>query len=313
MGHSPADRLGDGRPKYPVRATARLTGLSPATLRAWEKRYGVPAPARTPSRYRLYSDADIRELRWMRARVEEGIPPRQAARLVMERREAGVPLEGPPTLEAPRLAADLKARCLAFDEDQALEVIRRAGAVMRPVEIMRTVVLVAVAEIGRDWEAGLVTVAQEHFASHLARRFGDRLMDLYRPAAGLSPVLCACAPGEQHDLGLLAVAIELRSRGIPVVYLGADVPVDAVLASAASTSAGLAVIACTLEDHLAAYASAPEAVARLEALTGAPVLWAGPAAEHVRALDLAGDRASTIDAAVVRAVALARGQPVAPT
>ena len=115
----------------------------------------------------------------------------------------------------------------ADDEDQALEVIRRAGAVMRPVEIMRTVVLVAVAEIGRDWEAGLVTVAQEHFASHLARRFGDRLMDLYRPAAGLSPVLCACAPGEQHDLGLLAVAM---TRGEEVMHAVAAVTTLVVLA-----------------------------------------------------------------------------------
>lgn len=241
----------------------------------------------------------------MRARVEEGIPPRQAARLAIERREAGLPFDGPHTLEAPRLAADLKASCLAFDEDRALEIIRRAGAVMRPTEIMRSVVLVAVAEIGRDWEAGLVTVAQEHFASHLARRFGDRLMDLYRPSSGASPVLCACAPGEQHDLGLLAVAIELRSRGFPVVYLGADVPVDAVLASAASTSAGLAVIGCTLDEHLDAYVSAPEAVARLEAASGAPVLWAGPAAGRVSALSLQGHRAETIDAAVAYAAALA--------
>lgn len=285
-----------------------MTGLAPATLRAWEKRYGVPAPARAPSRYRLYSDADLRELRWMQARVEEGIPPRQAARLAIERREAGVPFDGPNALQAPQLAADLKASCLAFDEDRALDVIRHAGAVMRPVEIMRGVVLVAVAEIGRDWEAGLVTVAQEHFASQIARRFGDRLMDLYRPAPGISPVLCACAPGEQHDLGLLAVAIELRSRGVPVVYLGADVPVDGVLSSAASTSAGLAVIGCTLRDHLDAYASAPEAVARLKALTGAPVLWAGPAVDHISALNVEGDRAPTIDTAVAHATARIGGR-----
>jgi methanogenic corrinoid protein MtbC1 len=280
-----------------------LTGLAPATLRAWEKRYGVPAPARTPSRYRLYSDADLGELRWMRARVAEGIPPRQAARLVVERREAGLSPDSPPTLEAPRLAADLKASCLAFDEDGALEVIRRAGTVMRPVEIMRAVVLVAVAEIGRDWEAGLVTVAQEHFASQLARRFGDRLMDLYRPASAVSPVLCACAPGERHDLGLLAVAIELRGRGIPVVYLGADVPVDAVLATATSTRAGLVVIGCTLEESLEGYAAVPSMVVRLESTTGAPVLWAGPAAGRAPAFGLVGDHAETIDDAVARAAA----------
>ena len=45
--------------RYRIRAVAELTGVSTATLRAWERRYGVPTPSRTASAYRLYGDEDV--------------------------------------------------------------------------------------------------------------------------------------------------------------------------------------------------------------------------------------------------------------
>jgi DNA-binding transcriptional MerR regulator len=297
------------RPKYTVKAVSRATDLKAATLRAWEKRYGVPAPGRTPSRYRLYSDDDLDEIHWMKARVDEGIPPRQAARLAAERRETGVPFDnGTASLETAALIADLKAFALAFDEDRAQDVLRRAAGVMRPTDIMRNVLLPTVSEIGRGWEAGLVTVAQEHFASQTARRYAGRLMDLYAPSTGVRPVLCACAPGEQHELGILAVAIEVRSRGFPVIYLGPDVPVDALLSSAGTVCAGLAVIAVTLPEHMAALAAAREAVGSLEQVTGAQVLWAGPIAHRAGDHGLPGRVAGTIEEAVAEIIRTVRGQ-----
>ncbi|MDR7419637.1 MAG: MerR family transcriptional regulator [Armatimonadota bacterium] len=295
IGASPAqDRL---KPKYTVRAVARMTEVKAATLRAWEKRYGVPAPSRTPARYRLYSELDLVEIRWMKARVDEGIPPRQAARLAVERREAGVALETTDALDAPTLVADLKATCLAFDEDGAQQVLRRAAAVLRPTEIMRFVLLPTVAEIGRDWEAGLVTAAQEHFASQLARRYGGRLMDVYQPSRASRPIVCACAPGEQHELGILTVAVELRSRGLPVIYLGQDVPVESLLSSTLSIHPGVVVVAATLPEHLAAVAAARPAVLELER-AGRAIVWAGPAADRAADYGLPGATAGTIEAAL---------------
>jgi DNA-binding transcriptional MerR regulator len=291
--------------KYTIKTVAQLTGVGTATLRAWEKRYGVPSPTRTSSRYRLYSDADVQEIKWVLARLEQGIPPRQATRLAIERREAGLPFDERVADGIPELISTLKTACLAYDEDAALDVLRRAMAVLRPHEVFRSVVLPAVAQVGSDWEAGLVTVAQEHFTSGISRRFALRLMDLYQNqiSPGLPPIVCACAPGELHELGLLAVAVEVRARGYPVVNLGQDTPVEATLSAVIRLRAPVAVVSVTLPEHLDAWRAAREDIENLRADSGGPtIVWGGPAAEWAPSRGLPGVVATTIDAAVAAAL-----------
>jgi DNA-binding transcriptional MerR regulator len=297
----------DRVPKYTVKTVAQMTGLGAATLRAWEKRYGIPRPARTPSRYRLYSDADVREIRWIAARVAQGVPPRQAARLAADRRAAGVPLDDERSVEIPALISDLRTACLAYDEEAAEEVLRRAATILRPHEVFRAVMLPAVAQVGRDWIAGLVNVAQEHFTSGITRRFALRLMDLYRAMPGLRPVVCACAPGEFHELGLLAVALELRRRSYPVVHLGQATPVDATLSAMERMGSPVAVVAAVLAEHLEPWIAARAAVRDLRRRLGTTIVWGGPGATSASAQRLPGPIAPTIDEAVAAVVGLLEG------
>jgi DICT domain-containing protein len=46
-----------------IKDVAERTGLTPATIRVWEQRYGFPAPERTSSGYRQYTDRDVATLR----------------------------------------------------------------------------------------------------------------------------------------------------------------------------------------------------------------------------------------------------------
>ncbi|MDR7404799.1 MAG: MerR family transcriptional regulator [Armatimonadota bacterium] len=287
--------------KYSIGTAAQRTGLSPFTLRAWEKRYGVPRPSRSRSRYRYYSDADLLEIRWMAARVADGIPPRQAARLVRERRRAGLPFEDVGIAADPTaLAADLRVACLAFDDDRAQEVIHRAAAAMAPTQVVRTVLLPTVAMVGEDFIHGQATVAQEHFASQVARRFTERLLDLYPPRAGAPEVLLACAPGEQHELGLLALAAELRSLGYRVTYLGAMVPVNALVATIESRRPAAALVAVVLDRHLRPLVDEREAIRAAVTGAGTTMLWGGPGAATPSAQRLPGTVVRTIDEALAR-------------
>jgi len=59
------------KPIYNMKAVEQQTGISAATLRAWERRYALVEPQRTPSGYRLYSDRNIALLRWVRDRMAE--------------------------------------------------------------------------------------------------------------------------------------------------------------------------------------------------------------------------------------------------
>lgn len=291
----------DRKPKYTIIGVVRRVGLSAATLRAWEKRYGAPRPSRAPSRYRLYSDEDVREIQWMRARVEEGIPPRQAVLLARERRAAGLDFVDPGAaarLNGTSLAADLKAYALAYDDEGAQDVIRRALGAMAPTQVIRSVLLPTVAEIGRGYLAGLVTVAQEHFASQIARRFVHRVLDLYPQHSGARLVLCACAPKELHELGLLTLTAELRSRGLRVIYLGQDVPVDALLTTVESERPQYVAVSVTLTAHLRPFRDAGAVIDRTHRTSGATFIWGGPGALQAEAVGLPGHTAPTVDAAI---------------
>ena len=93
--------------------------------------------------------------------------------------------------------------------------------------LLAEVVVPYLQELGERWKRGEASVAQEHFASSVLR---GRLLGLARGwGLGLGPVaVLACLPGEQHDLGLIAFGLALRSQGWRIVYLGPDSPLDTV-------------------------------------------------------------------------------------
>ncbi|GBD30617.1 HTH-type transcriptional repressor CarH [bacterium HR32] len=277
-------------PKYPIGVAARMVGVSSATLRAWERRYGVPRPTRTPSRYRLYSDADVEWLRWVRRLVDQGVPPRQAAWLAARSRESGL---RPGTTLGVR--EHLLEALLAFDRSTVDRLLHHASTLLEPAAVFRQILLPAVAEIGLQWEAGRVTVAQEHFASQVALRYALPLLDSRGPSR--SPVVCACAPGERHQLGLLAVAVELNSRGLPVVYLGSDTPADSVLKTARTLRARGVLVAAVVTDLAATWGAFRRHVADLQR-SGTGWVWGGPMADSARKARLPGYRAKTVAEAV---------------
>ncbi|HEU4535337.1 MAG TPA: MerR family transcriptional regulator, partial [Polyangiaceae bacterium] len=92
--------IGEG--PFRIRVAAELSGVPAATLRAWERRYGVPAPSRTTSAYRLYSANDVEQVRRLRVLVERGVSPAEAARAVLaEPAPAGRPPPPPAAAPAP--------------------------------------------------------------------------------------------------------------------------------------------------------------------------------------------------------------------
>jgi len=125
----------DTQPVYNIKAVVEATGLPAATLRAWERRYGALAPGRTNSGYRLYSAQDINVLRWLKARVAEGLTISQAIALHKHRRLDDQPLaaagerrlENRQGLTAARDA--LLAALVDFEEVRADRLLEEAFAV----------------------------------------------------------------------------------------------------------------------------------------------------------------------------------------
>jgi methanogenic corrinoid protein MtbC1 len=201
---------------------SRRSGVSRELLRAWERRYDLLKPTRSPGGLRLYSTRDVQRVEAMQHHLAAGFAAAEAAALAS--RSDGEAADAPP----PDAAREELARALAsFDESAAHALVDALLARISLDALLRDVVVPYLHELGERWEEGEVSVAQEHFATNVLR---GRLLGLARGwGRGLGPrIVLACAPGEQHDLGLIVFGLALRARGWRVVYLGADTPLGSV-------------------------------------------------------------------------------------
>ena len=226
---------------------SRRSGVSPELLRAWERRYSLLQPARSAGGLRLYSLDDLSRVQAMQKHLSEGFAAAEAAALA-NRSSPG----DESSVEAGR--NQLGEALASFDDGAANAAFDALLARFSLDTVLRDVVVPYLHELGEGWESGNVSIAQEHFASTLLR---GRLLGLARgwgQGMGHAAVL-ACAPGEHHDLGLLAFGLALRSRGWRIVYLGTDTPISSVADAARSCDPAFVVISAvdvrTLRRHAA--------------------------------------------------------------
>jgi DNA-binding transcriptional MerR regulator len=199
---------------------SRRVGESPELLRAWETRYGLVAPERTPGGLRLYSEQDERRVRAMREHINAGLSASEAARLA---KFADDPDREAASASLADIGAALERSFDDLDEAAAQATLDRLLGAFAIREALAEVILPFLRRLGTRWAAAQVSVVQEHFASNI---IGGRLRGLAQGwEKGVGPrALLACPPGELHELGLLAFGLALRERGWRITYLGADTP-----------------------------------------------------------------------------------------
>jgi DNA-binding transcriptional MerR regulator len=221
---------------------SRRSGVSNELLRAWERRYGLLRPTRSDGGYRLYSVEDERRVAAMRAHLERGLSAAEAARLTLDEDAGAVPPPGTPVLA--RGVQQLGAALDALDEAGAHAALDRLLAELSVETVLRDAVLPYLRELGNRWERGDVSIGQEHFATGVLR---GRLLGLARGwgRGGGAHGLLACAPGEHHELALIAFGLALRDRNWRITYLGPNTPLDTVAEIAGALEPDAVVIAAT--------------------------------------------------------------------
>jgi MerR family transcriptional regulator, light-induced transcriptional regulator len=220
---------------------ARRTGVSPELLRAWEDRYGLLTPSRSPGGFRLYTAADEARARRMTRLIADGLSAAEAAQQALTLDEANAPVAAP---IVDQLAEQLRAALDDFDGTAAHSAFDRLLAAVSPDVVLVDVVLPYLRDLGERWAAGRASVAQEHFASHLIR---GRLLAIARDwDTGDGPtLLLACLPGEAHDIGLIIFGILASRRGWRITLLGADTPLDTLYATVRTMRPSLTVLLAT--------------------------------------------------------------------
>ena len=261
---------------------SRRTGVNPALLRAWERRYGLIEPERTAGGFRLYSERDERRVRAMVEHIAGGLAAAEAARLALDE-TAELPSVGATATAVPE--TDLFAALLAFDETSAHAALDRLLAEYSRETVVVEHVLPVLHDLGEGWAGGEVSVAQEHFASGLLR---GRLLGLARGwdrGAGPRAIL-GCPPGELHDLGLIAFGLLLRELGWRITMVGADTPLETLRSAVVALRPDAVVLAATTEERFVDAASeiGGLAAAAAVAIGGAGATETAAAKTGVRAL-----------------------------
>ena len=258
---------------------SKRSGVSPDLLRAWERRYGLLRPVRSTGGLRLYSAADVERVHLMRRHLADGLAAAEAAARASQ---AAIGEQAAPAALHPAAVRDELTDALdRFDEPRAQAILDRLLAIATVDTLLSEVVLPYLHELGERWTRDDASIAQEHFASSVLR---GRLLGLARGwGLGLGPAaVLACLPGEQHDLGLIAFGLALRSRGWRIVYLGTDAPIETVEEVSRRLEPSLVVLTAVSNERV------QPVLAQLRALAGHHRLALGGGAAENGALEASG-------------------------
>ncbi|MER5294562.1 MerR family transcriptional regulator [Streptomyces pharetrae] len=234
-------------------AVARRLGVSPTTLRSWDRRYGIGPAARVDGRHRRWSPADVAMLETMCRLTSSGVPPAEAARAAKDGGGTAAPTEagGPAAdLPAPRRRSraagtlplgDVRQECrglaraaVRLDAPAVEEQLAAAVAAHGLIVAWQEVMVPTLHAVGRKWaSSGDRYVEVEHLLSwHVSTTLRRHTRPPEPPGAdGTGPVLLACVPGEQHTLPLEALNAGLGQRGVRTRMFGAAVPAQALSAA----------------------------------------------------------------------------------
>ena len=245
-------------PLYNTRAVVQSTGVPADTFRAWERRYGLPRPHRTSGNQRLYSERDVGVISWLRDRTNEGMTISQAIqRLRLEHPDVLKPEPAPEPLplvplpqtdtQIARVRQRMVEAAMAFNDTSGDRAFDEALALYSLEEVCTKVIEPVLIEIGERWATGEASVTVEHFATRLISRRLSMIFNMVSPVAGRGTIVAACAPGEEHEVGLLILAIFLSRRNWRVIYLGANVPIDDLVETVRHVRPDLVCISSTTE------------------------------------------------------------------
>ncbi|MEJ2513980.1 MAG: MerR family transcriptional regulator [Gammaproteobacteria bacterium] len=190
---------------FPIRVVSRLTGINPVTIRAWERRYGLVCPQRTPGGHRLYSRADLDRLRSASRLISQGVPISQAARLLND---------GADGSGAEQVLEQFTERLRALDEQgmtalyEALRARSDGGAA-------------AAGLLDRlpGLASSLPAMSRRVLESWLAMTLGARLQARLPSESGTRVLVCGSDDGVHHAWAL-SLALLLADAGLQPIVIG---------------------------------------------------------------------------------------------
>lgn len=228
---------------YSIKTAAKLSGLSPFVIRAWERRYHVLTPQRTDTNRRVYSEDDVEKLRLLGDAVKNGNSISNIARLSVEdlkklntaagRFSPAKDFAHPDAAgQSLRYLKDCLNSIREYDSVQLESTLQKAAIELGLNEMLSGLVIPLIGKIGEDWYNGTMRIAQEHMASSVLVAFLKNLRSRYKVSSYAPAVVTGTPKGQMHELGSLLAALIAASEGWNVVELGPSLPAEEIAAAA---------------------------------------------------------------------------------
>lgn len=245
---------------FPIRTVSSITGVNSITLRAWERRYGLIKPVRTPKGHRLYTQNDIDLIQQVVGLLENGISIGQVKKHLSQKTTSTkeTKTDDPWTTHQRRMLNAITR----FDTN-ALDAAYNETLSLYPVELVTNKLIIPLLKtLGKRWETEEGSIAEEHFfGAYLRNKLGARFHHHSSTQPG-PKILAACLPGEQHEIGLMLFCLAAIRHGFQLIYLGADTPINEVLIPATRAQCDAIVLSGSLLKNRTSFSE------QLTALTG---------------------------------------------
>jgi hypothetical protein len=235
-------------PIHPIQIVTRRTGLSADVVRAWEKRYHVVTPVRSPNGRRLYSDTDITRLRLLAQATLTGrsigqvaaLPTAELAALVGEGdRAASLSSNGahddttPSSTPAARDLMEESLDAIGRYDGIALDLLlRRATMALSADTFLDALVVPLVGRLGVQVGDGTLRPSHRHLAHAVLRRVLDHVVATATAPLDSHDLVVSTPSGQAQELGALVVAATAAAEGWRVTYVGPGVPAEDIVETA---------------------------------------------------------------------------------
>jgi len=213
----------------PIRTVSSLTGVNAVTIRAWERRYGLIIPQRTPKGHRLYTQQDVERINRIVELLNQGISVGHVKPLLDQSPGNTATSSRTDDVNTWNDQQDKMLAAIERFDEPSLDSTYNDALSLYPLDIVNQRLTTPLLRLlGERWKKRETGIAEEHFFSvYLRNKLGARIHHLNQRGNG-PLLLLACLPGELHETGLLFFALAAVNAGYRVLVLGANTPLQQI-------------------------------------------------------------------------------------
>lgn len=234
---------------YRIKQIAKMTGLSKEVLRIWEKRFRLISPKRGPNRYRLYTEEDLKILKYLVKEIELGQSIGELASLgkdeILTRINSEETKETKDeTYTTDSLIKDLEKSLMPLDQSAFENRLREMMVLLPFEEVFKRVLVPLQIRVGELWFDEKIGIAVEHYVTTQVKQKLFAVMNVMAVQNG-PKVAVACPPWELHEIGAQMIAYQCSAMGCQTILLGANLPTEDLIQFCTNTTPDAVVLSFT--------------------------------------------------------------------